>query len=140
MAFATHVIMNRYALMLVATALSACSNSPQGVRVVNGGTSAVSAQEGEKIRNLQGGEISSTISGRTFQYTRSDGNGFVTYNADGTFSFQDDTKGSGIGRWTVNGDTYCETFGAASKQECGVFKATGDAYFAANSRLVEMKV
>ncbi len=132
--------MNRFALLLAVTALSACSNSPKGIRVVNDGTSAISAQDGQTIRNLQGGEISSTISGRTFQYTRGDGNGFVTYNTDGTFNYQDDTKGSGTGRWTVDGEKYCETFGPGAPQECGVFKATGDAFFAANSRLVEMKV
>ncbi len=132
--------MNRIALALVPILIAACSNSPQGIRVVNGGTSAVSAQDGETIRNLQGGEISSTIAGRTFQYTRGDGNGFVTYNADGTMNYQDDSKGAGTGRWSVSGEQYCETFGASAAQECGVFKATGDAFFAANSRLVEMKV
>jgi outer membrane biogenesis lipoprotein LolB len=128
------------ALTLVTLFLTACSNSPQGVRVVNGGTSAVSDQEGQAIRNLQAGEVSSAIAGRTFQYTRSDGNGIVTYNADGTMSIQDDTKGGATGFWTVSGEQYCETFGKGAAQECGVFKSTGDAYFAANSRLVEMKI
>jgi acid phosphatase class B len=124
----------------VVTALSACTNTPKGIRVVNGGTSAVSAQEGQPIRNLSAAEITSAISGKTFQYTRSDGNGFVTYNADGTLNFQDDTRGEGTGSWTANSDQYCETFGAGKPQECGIFKSTGDAFFAANSRLVEMKV
>lgn len=124
----------------VVTVLSACSSSPKGIRVVNGGTSAVSAQEGQPIRNLSAAEITSAIAGKTFQYTRSDGNGFVTYNADGTLNFQDDTKGEGIGSWTANGEQYCETFGSGKPQECGIFKSTGDAFFAANSRLVEMKV
>jgi hypothetical protein len=132
--------MNRFGYLLLVFSLAACTKSPQGIRVINGGTSAVSAQDGETIRNLQGSEIASTISGRTFQYTRSDGNGFVTYNADGTFNYQDDSKGSGTGRWSVEGETYCETFGPAAQKECGVFKTTGDAFFAANSRLVEMKV
>jgi hypothetical protein len=127
-------------LMAASLALAACSNSPGGIRVVNGGTSAINAQEGQPIRNLQGPEITGAISGKTFQYTRSDGNGFVTYNADGSFTFQDDSKGEGVGRWTVNGEQYCETFGAGKPPECGVFKTTGDAFFAANSRLVEMKV
>ena len=49
------------------------------------------------------------------------------------------STGAGNGRWNVNGDQYCESYGG-KPMECGVFKNTGDAYFAANSRLVEMKV
>jgi hypothetical protein len=108
--------------------------------VVNGGTSAISAQEGQPIRNFSAAEITAAIAGKTFQYTRNDGNGFITYNSDGSFSFQDDARGEGVGRWTVQGEQYCETFGVGKQPECGVFKSTGDAYFAANSRLVEMKV
>ncbi len=122
-----------------ALSLAACSRGPSGVRVVNGGTSAISAQQGQTIRNFSAGEIQQSIVGKTFQYTRSDGNGFVVYNADGTFDFQDDTKGAGTGRWSANGEQFCESFGSAALQ-CGIFKNTGDAYFAANSRLVEMKV
>ena len=83
--------------------------------------------------------IRASISGKTFQYTRADSNGFVTYNDDGTFSFQDDVKGGGTGKWTANGTEYCESWGKGPV-ECGVFKNIGDAYFAAKSRLVEMKV
>jgi hypothetical protein len=93
----------------------------------------------ESIRALSSGEITGAISGKTFQYTRADGNGFVTYNADGTMSFQDDLKGEGTGRWSYQNGQYCETFGATAAQECGEFKTTGDAFFAAKSRLVEMK-
>lgn len=119
--------------------LAGCASGPQGVRVVNGGSSAVPQQEGAAIRNFSAGEIQSAIVGKTFQYTRPDGNGMVSYNGDGTFEFQDDTKGSGSGRWSANGEQFCESFGA-KPMECGVFKYTGDAYFAANSRLVEMKI
>lgn len=120
--------------------LAACASGPKGVRVVNGGTSAISDQEGQAIANLSGSSISNSISGKTFQYTRADGNGFVTYNADGSLSYQDDARGSGTGSWRVDGETYCETFGPGRSEECGIFKSTGDAYFAANSRLVEMKI
>ncbi len=127
-------------ILLCLPILTACASGPNGVRVVNGGTSAIPAQEGQAVANLSGRQISETISGKTFQYTRGDGNGFVTYNSDGSFSFQDDARGAGNGRWRVDGETYCEAFGTGSVEECGVFKSTGDAYFAANSRLVEMKI
>lgn len=119
--------------------LGACATGPKGIRIVNEGSSAVPVQQGATIRNFTAGEIQAAIVGKTFQYTRPDGNGFISYNADGSFDFQDDTKGSGAGRWTANGEQFCETFGK-KPMECGVFKNTGDAYFAANSRLVEMKV
>jgi hypothetical protein len=112
-------------------ALSGCSGGPKGVRVTN---------NGESIRDLSASDIRARIVGKTFQYTRKDGNGFVTYNADGSFDFQDDVKGEGRGAWAASGSQYCETFGPGAAQECGVFKTTGDAYFAANSRLVEMKI
>jgi hypothetical protein len=112
---------------------------PKGVRVVNGGSSAVPEQEGATIRNFSAGEIRSAIAGKTFQYTRPDGNGMISYSGDGTFEFQDDGKGAGSGRWTASGEQFCESFGNRP-MECGVFKYTGDAYFAANSRLVEMKI
>jgi hypothetical protein len=128
------------AALTAALALSGCSKGPKGVRITNGGTSAYSAKEGEKIRNLTAADINSRIVGKTFQYTRKDGNGFVTYNADGSFDYQDDTRGEGRGQWSASGEQYCEVFGPGAPQECGIFKTTGDAYFAANSRLVEMQI
>jgi outer membrane murein-binding lipoprotein Lpp len=128
------------AALAASLVLAGCSSGPKGVRVTNGGTSAFSAKEGEKIRNLSASEIQARIVGKTFQYTRKDGNGFVTYNADGSFDYQDDTRGEGRGRWIASGEQYCEVFGAGAPQECGIFKTTGDAYFAANSRLVEMQI
>ena len=128
------------AALLTATLLAACSHDPQGVRIVNGGTSAISAKQGAEIRNLAPAEIGTSVIGKTFQFTRTGSSGFVTYNADGTLSVTDDQKGPSIGKWSVSTGQYCETYSAALPMECGVFKFTGDAYFAANSRLVEMKV
>ncbi len=130
----------RFLMVFICVSLAACATGPKGVRITNGGTSATSAQPGEPIRDLSAADIGQRIIGKTFQYTRSTGNGFVTYNADGTFDYQDDTKGAGNGRWSVSGSQYCESFGQGAQQECGPFRATGDAYFAANTRLVEMKI
>jgi hypothetical protein len=120
--------------------LGACSTDPNGVRIVNGGTSAIPAKEGAKIRNFAAAEIGPAVVGKNFQYTRKDSSGIVTYNADGSLTIQDDQKGTLLGKWTASGEQYCETYGPSLAQECGVFKYTGDAYFAANSRLVELKV
>jgi hypothetical protein len=120
-------------------ALAACTSGPQGIRVVNGGTSAIPQKEGLPITTLGADQVRQAVTGKTFQYTRPDGTGFVSYSGDGTFQYQDDKAGAGNGRWTVNGGQYCEAYGS-KPMECGVFKNTGDAFFAANSRLVEMKV
>lgn len=125
---------------IASSVLASCATGPKGVRVTNDGTSAVSSQEGQPIRNFSSAEIASAIVGKTFQYTRTDGNGFISYQADGTFNFQDDNKGEGTGRWTASGSQFCESFGNGQPMVCGIFKNTGDAFFAANSRLVEMKV
>ncbi len=127
-------------LLALGVALVGCSNDPHGVRIVNGGTSAIPAKEGAKIRNFAAAEIGPAVIGKTFQYTRKNASGFVTYNADGSLKIVDDQKGASIGKWSTNGTQYCEAYTAAEPLECGAFKFTGDAYFAANSRLVEMKV
>jgi hypothetical protein len=130
---------NRWMWIALAAGLAACSGGPSGVRFTSSGSGTADSPKAQPIRALAGGEVSSALAGKTFQYTRSDGNGFVTYAADGTFSFQDDVKGEGTGRWSFQNGQYCETFGASAQKECGEFKTTGDAYFAAKSRLVEMK-
>lgn len=125
-------------LALCCALLAACGGGgANGVRFVSGSSSKAAP---EPIRQLTAAEIQTAIVGKTFQYTREDGNGFVTYNGDGTFSFQDDVKGEGTGTWSASDGQFCETFGAAAARDCGEFKTTGDAYFAAKSRLVEMKV
>ncbi len=124
---------------VVALSLAACASGPKGIRFTDGARSSSPKPQAEPIRKFAGAEIQTAIAGKTFQYTRSDGNGFVTYNADGTFTFQDDTKGNGTGKWETSNDQFCEIFGAKAIQECGEFKSTGDAFFAAKSRLVEMK-
>jgi hypothetical protein len=127
-------------LLVVALLLAACSSGPSGIRVVNGGTSAVPTKQGAVIRNFTGDEISKAVIGKTFQFTRKGASGFVVYNADGTLDVQDDQKGTTKGTWQASGEQYCETYKVGTPAECGVFKYTGDAYFAANSRLVEMKI
>ena len=119
--------------------LGSCATGPKGIRFIDGAGGTGKQAAAQPIRQFTASEIQTAIAGKTFQYTRSDGNGFVTYNSDGTFSFQDDTKGEGTGKWETSNNLFCEIFGAKAIRECGEFKSTGDAYFAAKSRLVEMK-
>ena len=121
----------------LAFVLAACATGPKGVRFIDGDGGSGSKPVAQPIRQFSASEIQTAIVGKTFQYTRSDGSGFVTYNADGTFTFQDDTKGEGAGKWETSNSLFCEIFGKKAIQECGEFKSTGDAFFAAKSRLVE---
>lgn len=124
----------------VCAALAACSTEPQGVRIINNGASAIPAAKAEPIRNLVGPEISKVVIGKTFQFTRKGASGFVTYNADGTLTATEDQKGTSTGKWTVNGNQYCESYSLTSPMECGVFKSTGNAFFAANSRIEDLRI
>ena len=126
--------------VMACAALAACSTEPQGVRILNSGASAVPAAKAEPIRDLVGPEISKVVIGKTFQFTRKGASGFVTYNADGTLAATDDQKGKSTGKWTVNGNQYCETYSLALPLECGVFKSTGNAFFAANSRIEDLRI
>jgi len=129
-------VLRFWTLILVGMALAACNSGAQGVRFLNG--SDQSKPQAEPIRNLTADEIRTAIAGKTFQYTRADGNGFITYASDGTFHFEDDVKGPGKGAWSASSGQFCESY-AGAPMDCGEFKTTGDAYFAAKSRLVEMK-
>jgi hypothetical protein len=133
-------VLNIALVVALGSLVAACNTGPKGIRISKDGSSATSSKEGQAIRDLNSSEIGQRIIGKTFQYTRADGNGFVTYNGDGTFDYQDDQRGEGQGRWSASGTKYCETFGPGAAQECGTFRTTGDAYFASKSRLVEMKI
>jgi hypothetical protein len=120
-------------LLLALFPLAACSS---------GGNSDVSIVSGnakpkpQPIKSLGAEEIRSTIIGRSWQYTTSDGSGFVTYKDDGTLSYQDDAKGQGSGTWSAVEGELCQSIGG-KPTECGQFKSTGDAYYAGNMRLVQ---
>ncbi len=126
-------------ILIAVGLLSGCGNKVKGVRIIDGKSTTTAAPKAEPIRNLSEDEVKAAILGKSFQYTRPDGNGFITYSADGTFDFHDDEKGAGTGTWSVTGGQFCESY-AGAPTDCGDFKFTGDAYFAAKSRLVEMKL
>jgi len=126
---------------LLVVNLSGCaggSGNNSLIKVFGGRSSSSSNPQVQPIRLLAADEIRSTISGKTFQYTRASGTGLVTFNADGTSSVQDDVKGSGSGTWQAKDGELCETLDGQS--QCGPFKSTGDAYFAGKTRFVEMKM
>jgi len=117
--------------------LAGCSSGNNNIRVTDGSSS--SKPQPQPIRVLTAEEILSTVSGKTFQYTRGDGTGMITFNSDGTSAIQDDVKGSQTGTWSANNGELCESL-AGAPMKCGAFKSTGDAYFSGKDRFVEMKL
>jgi hypothetical protein len=130
----------RWALALgIALMLAGCSSEDKsGIKFVNGAqtTSSNAAQtQPQPIRTLTAEEIRATLVGKGWQYTRSDSSGFVTYNADGSLTYQDDMKGEGRGTWSAVEGQLCQSI-AGKPTECSEFKSTGDAYNAGKMRLV----
>jgi hypothetical protein len=126
---------------LLGSSLPGCAGSGGNnslIKVFSGRSASSSNPQVQPIRLLAADEIRSTVSGKTFQYTRAGGTGLITFNADGTSSVQDDAKGSGSGTWQAKEGELCETLDGQS--QCGPFKSTGDAYFAGKTRFIEMKV
>ena len=60
----------------LALALAACANGPKGVRITNNGQSATTDKTPVPITDFTADQIRAAIVGKTFQYTRPDGNGF----------------------------------------------------------------
>lgn len=122
-------------MLSILVLLAACGHrtgSNSEVKIL-GGTTAGKTQP-EPIRALGSEEIRSTIMGKTWQYTATGLSGFVTYNADGSLAYQDDTKGDGTGTWSAVEGQLCQAI-AGKPTECGEFKSTGDAYYAGKMRL-----
>ena len=120
--------------------IAGCSNSPDksGIKFLSGGqtsSSNATAAQPQPIRMLSAEEIRTTLVGKGWQYTRSDSSGFVTYNADGSLTYQDDVKGEGRGTWSAVEGQLCQSL-AGRPTECSEFKSTGDAYHAGKMRLV----
>lgn len=130
---------SRWALIVAtALAIAGCSSSNNSaVKVLSGGGQSTSANavQAEPIRVLSAEEIRSTLLSKSWQYTRTESSGFITYNADGSLSFQDDVKGEGRGTWSAVQGELCQSLGG-QPTECNAFKSTGDAYHVGKMRLV----
>jgi hypothetical protein len=125
--------------LAVVLAQAGCSKSDGNndqVRVIDGASGAVA-------RGPMGDEqIRAVLAGKSFQYTGAEGNGIVTYSADGTSEYQDDTKGTLTGSWRSAGGQLCESLNPSTSlpdgrtEVCAPFSNTGDAYYAGKVRLV----
>ena len=98
----------RWVLALgVALSIAGCASdgNKDAIKFLSGSgpstSSANAAPQVQPIRELSAEEIRTTLVGKNWQYTRADSSGFVTYNADGSLSYQDDMKGEGRGTWSA---------------------------------------
>lgn len=125
---------------LVSVALCGCVGGGGPDRNVKVSNSSGSASRGP----MSEAEVRSSVSGKTFQYTRPSGNGIITYNADGTTEVVDDANGSLTGSWRADGGRLCESVNPSDaapngrEEDCQPFTNTGDAYYAGKARFVAM--
>ena len=130
---------SRWGLAMAAMLLVAgCSSTDKsGIKILNGTQTptAASPTQAQPIRMLSAEEIRSTLIGKSWQYTRPDSSGFITYNEDGSLTYQDDVKGEGRGTWSATQGELCQSLGG-KPTECNQFKSTGDAYHVGKIRLV----
>jgi hypothetical protein len=127
--------------LALAFGLAACNKSDGNndqVRVIDGAGGAVARGP------LGDDQIRAVLAGKSFQYTGAEGNGIVTYSADGTSEYQDDTKGTLTGSWRTGGGQLCESLNPSASlpdgraEVCAPFSNTGDAYYAGKVRLVSI--
>ena len=114
------------------------SSDKSSIKFLSGGqtsSSNAAPSQPQPIRMLSAEEIRATLIGKGWQYTRADSSGFVTYNDDGSLTYQDDLKGEGRGTWSAVEGQLCQSL-AGQSTECSEFKSTGDAYHAGKMRLV----
>lgn len=130
---------SKWGLALAAMLVLAGCNSPDksGIKILEGTQTPTSASpnQAQPIRMLSAEEIRSTLIGKSWQYTRPESSGFITYNEDGSLTFQDDVKGEGRGTWSATQGELCQSLGG-QPTECNQFKSTGDAYHVGKIRLV----
>jgi hypothetical protein len=133
----TNISARRAGMMIMlslSVTLAACGHrvgSNSDVKILGGSAGKAAPAP---IRTLGSEEIRTTLIGKTWQYTATGLSGFVTYNSDGSLSYQDDTKGDGTGTWSAVEGQLCQSI-AGRPNECGEFKSTGDAYYAGKMRL-----
>jgi outer membrane lipoprotein SlyB len=121
----------------VALMIAGCNSADKSsIKFLSGSqTSSSNAAQPQPVRMLSAEEIRTTLVGKNWQYTRSESSGFVTYNTDGSLTYQDDVKGEGRGTWSAVEGQLCQSL-AGQPTECSEFKSTGDAYHAGKMRLV----
>ena len=127
----------RWGALLLAIALCACSTkSPEQAAV----SQPIPEVAPAPAAPLKAAEIMKSLSNRSFNYTRGQRTGTVTFNSDGTFGYEEVGKGPGTGVWQASDGALCEAFDPTSflpqgtRSECQPFRSAGGNFYAGSAR------
>jgi hypothetical protein len=90
------------------------------------------------------GQITAIVSGRSWRYEFRRIRGTITYNADGTMTYDEEGKGKGTGRWSAGDYTLCETryptpfLPQGRMDDCSGFRRAGGHYYLGGARLTPL--
>lgn len=97
--------------LLAALALAGCaSTTSTAPPLANYGQPAAPPPAALPTGPFTSTSIAQALGGKTFAYSSPGGNGTITFENDGTFSYQDATRGQGTGVWQPSNDKLCEAF------------------------------
>lgn len=120
--------------LTVALALSGCATSSAPPPAVNYAPPTAPPPAALPMGPFTSTTIAQALGGRTFAYTEPNGSGTITFETDGTFSYQDSTRGSGTGVWQPSNDKLCEAFDPTAAlprgtpSQCKPFSSDGTAF------------
>jgi hypothetical protein len=120
--------------LAAAATLSACVGSSAPPPAVNYAQPAAPPPVALPMGPFTSTTIAQALNGRTFSYSEPSGSGTITFEADGTFSYQDSTRGAGTGVWQPNNDKLCEAFDPTAAlprgtpSQCRPFSSDGTAF------------
>jgi hypothetical protein len=86
-------------------------------------------------------QITAIVSGRSWRYEFHQLRGTVTYNPDGTMTYEEEGKGKGTGKWWTGDFTLCESRYPTSflpegrLEDCSGFRRAGQHYYLGSARL-----
>jgi hypothetical protein len=86
-------------------------------------------------------QITAIVSGRSWRYELRQLRGTVTYNADGTMTYEEEGKGKGTGKWWTGDFTLCESryptafLPEGRLDDCSGFRRAGRHYYHGAARL-----
>ena len=133
----------RAGMIIVMALLAACSSS--STPPIDDGTNPGVTTPPPTVPTgpLKAGDIMRILSGNSFRYTRGSRTGTTAFNGDGTFTYQEDGKGEGIGIWQASDGSLCEAFNPTSflprgtRTECSPFKQTAQGGYSAGGAVFE---
>lgn len=86
-------------------------------------------------------QITAIVSGRSWRYEFHQIRGTVTYNADGTMTYEEEGKGKGTGKWWAGDFTLCESryptpfLPEGRLDDCSGFRRAGQHYYLGGAKL-----